>query len=116
MSVTVKVILEKKDDVLILPTTALQTLRWTTIVSVMKWDTTIPTPVVVWISDGINSEILSGVSLWEVVSLTAYTATSTSTSTSTNSSPQDSTKSSMQSMRALEWGSIGWPWGWTPPN
>lgn len=108
MTVTVNITIEKKDDVLVVPTTAIQTIRENTTVLVNNSGTVVPTPVEVWITDGIQSEIISGLYLGDVISLTSYI-------TSAATSSQDSEMASMQSMRALEWWASGWP-SWFPGN
>jgi hypothetical protein len=111
MSVTVNIIIEKKNNVLVVPTTAIQTIKWDTAIPVTEWWTTVPKPVIVGITDGINSEILSGLSLWDIVSLTDYATVSTANNTSSSIAPASinaSRESSMGSVRALQW----WAWGW----
>ncbi|MFA6255777.1 MAG: efflux RND transporter periplasmic adaptor subunit [Candidatus Absconditabacterales bacterium] len=119
MSVTVNITIEKRDDVLIVPSTAIQTIKGITAIPVTVGGTLIPKTVVVGITDGINSEILSGLSLGDVISLTTYTASATATSsisTSGNSIKSDM-GSSMGSMRALEGATSGRPdGGGTPPS
>ncbi|MBU1757774.1 hypothetical protein KKG31_01085, partial [Patescibacteria group bacterium] len=45
MTVTVNITIEKKDDVLVVPTTAIQTIRENTTVLVNNSGTVVPTPV-----------------------------------------------------------------------
>ncbi len=114
MSVTVTIIIDRKSNVLVVPSAAIQTIKWETAIPVMQWWTIVPKSVVVGITDGVNSEILSGLSLWDVVSLTTYTTSTASASSiiSSGKSTNASMGSSMNSMRALEW----WWAGWPPPN
>ncbi len=116
MTVTVNIIIDRKKDVLIVPNTAIQsTSSGTSFVQVVKWSSFISMPIAIWITDGVNSEVLSGLQAGDVVSLAWYTVSDTETNSSTSGGTSDAMKSSMGSMRALEWSTSWWP-AWWPPN
>jgi len=116
MTVSVSIIIEKENNVLIIPNTAIKTLTGNiAIVGVINWSDIIRQPISVGITDWIDSEVITGLTLWDKILSIYSTSSSTSTkkasTTSANKSSgsQSSNVNSFSSMRALEWGSAWWP-------
>jgi multidrug efflux pump subunit AcrA (membrane-fusion protein) len=72
MTVTVTIITEKKSNILIIPSTAIQVDSGNRIVQIMKGTEIIEKKVVVGIKDAINTEILSGLILGEQILTQRY--------------------------------------------
>ena len=80
MTVTVKIITQRKTDTLIIPSSAIKTESGSSIVNVVtNWGNTRPTPVVPGITDGTDTEILSGLTLWDKIMIQKYVAAKSST-------------------------------------
>lgn len=79
MTVTVKIITERKTNTIVIPNTAMQTQSGTTIVQVKNPDGTMTSKkVVTGISDGAKTEILTGLTIGEFVFLETYIAPTSS--------------------------------------
>lgn len=75
MTVSVKIMTERKMNTIIVPSMAIQTESGNTIVQVQNRDgTVVSKKVVTGITDSSNTEILSGLNIWETVYLETYTA------------------------------------------
>lgn len=111
MTVTVNIIIQKKENVLYIPSTAIQMVGTGEVIQIIKWSDIQMVPITEGITDGINTEILSWLVLGDKVLLKAYTVTSTTTSNTTSNPFGTSANSSMRSMRALEWETSWWPSG-----
>jgi HlyD family secretion protein len=118
MSANIKVIINHKDNILILPTVAIQTSGDQTFVRTQQWTTDIS----VGITDWTNIEILSWLQLGEIVYAKQYQVQTTAT-TSTNPFQQTRTTGTWsswssdtnQSFRLLN-GGWGGGWGYTRPG
>ena len=62
-----KIILNKVDDVLIVPSQAITTISWQNMVMLKKWDQWIESPVEIWDSDETNTEIISWLKSWDTI-------------------------------------------------
>lgn len=114
MTTNIKIIIQNKNNVAIIPNTAIQTIDNTTAVQIMQPGGISQVQAIeVGISDGTNSEILSGVTVGTKILLKAYKASS---STSSKSSSSDAMKSAGSSTRSLGVGgsSSGGPMGAGP--
>lgn len=79
MTVTVKIITERKTNTLVIPRSAIKTESGTSVVNIITSNgNTKLTPVVPGIKDGSNTEILSGLKLWDKIMIQKYVAARTS--------------------------------------
>jgi multidrug efflux pump subunit AcrA (membrane-fusion protein) len=90
MSVTANIITQTKNDVLLVPSSAVKTQNGQSTVQVMKDDVPIATTVVVGLSSDSQTEIVSGLKEGDVI---ATTATATTTGTSTTGTAKTGTTS-----------------------
>ncbi len=116
MSANIKVIVEHKDNILTIPTAAIQTSGDQAFVWTQQWMKNIG----VWITDGVNTEILSWLQQGDIVSVKEYQAQAAAKSTSVFWQGQSSgtwrsswQANSNQSFRMLQG---GWGWGTRPGN
>lgn len=110
MTVNIEIITEEAKDVIVVPTTAIQT-RWERIfVRVQNDDTRKMQPIEIWIHDTFNTEVISGLNLSATVLLNEYTSTNSSNNSSSNWSSAQA--NGMSSMRWLGVG--GWGGGFVP--
>lgn len=90
MSATVQIIIDEKNDILLVPIRATKSEKWKTYVQVVSgnWQnaTTTQTEVVTGLSDDTNIEILSGLTVWQRLRIQNSTSTGSSSSSSTRSS------------------------------
>ena len=78
MTVNVKIITENKNNIVLVPTTALQSFGTGSALQVMKWPQQfVLVPVELWITDGKNSEILTWVQAGDRILLKKYTVAGT---------------------------------------
>ena len=63
MTVTVKIITQRKTNTLVIPSSAITTESGSSIVNMVTADGTVPTPILPGITDGTSTEILSGLNL-----------------------------------------------------
>lgn len=111
MTVSVDIIVEKKDNVLIVPSVYITNISGNKYsVNLVQWDNTINKNIFVWINDWINYEVLTWLNLWDVLSTNGYNLGENSKSSSNESWLSSSRDSTMKSMRSLQWDSW-WPWG-----
>jgi hypothetical protein len=102
MTVTVKIITEKKTNTLIIPTSAIQTESGNTVVQIAKPDKTTETrKIVTGITDGTNTEILSGLNLGEKIYLESYTIRNNSSNTAAENNRDQSIKNMRSSTQNL---------------
>lgn len=85
MAVSAKIITNVKDDVLLIPTSAIQTTNGTSTVRVMKNGQLSSVPVTIGASSDTQTEIVSGVSEGDTIVTSAIPATSSGTSSNTTS-------------------------------
>lgn len=100
MTVTVKIITERKLNTIIVPSMAIQTESGNTIVQVQNRDGTVTSKkVITGITDSSNTEILSGLNIGERIYLETYTLpTSSKTTSTTNSDKANNARSSTRSL------------------
>ena len=67
-----KIILNKTENVLIIPTQSITTISWQNVVMLQKWDQWIESPVEIWDSDEVNTEIISWLKAWDKVKSMFY--------------------------------------------
>ena len=67
-----KIILNKIENVLIIPSQAITTLSGQNMVMLKKWDQWIEQPVEIWDSDELNTEILNWLRLWDIIKSMFY--------------------------------------------
>ena len=68
-----KIILNKTENVLIIPTQSITTISWQNVVMLQKWDQWIESPVEIWDSDEVNTEIISWLKAWDKIKSMFYT-------------------------------------------
>lgn len=121
-----KIILNKIEDVLLVPSQAITTISWQNMVMLKKWDQRIETPVEIWDSDETNTEIVSWLKAWDIVKSMFYSTEAMlnmwlSTESSSielwdRGSARDNIR---ENMNSFGWG-MGWwnrngwgfPWWW----
>ena len=74
MTVTVKIITQRKTDTLVIPSAAIKSESGSSVVNLVTDNWTTPTPVVPGITDGTDTEILSGLNLWDKIMIQKYVA------------------------------------------
>jgi len=84
MSVTASILIDSKQDVLIIPTSAIQTIEGVSSVKIMKDNQISEVTVETGLSDDTNIEIISGLSVGDTV-ITSTSTTQTTTSTTNKS-------------------------------
>ena len=62
-----KIILSKTENVLLVPSQAITTISGQNMVMLKKWEQWIESPVEIWDSDEINTEIISWLKAWDIV-------------------------------------------------
>ena len=67
-----KIILNKTENVLIVPSQAITTISGQNMVMLKQWQNWIENPVEIWESDGINTEITSWLKIWDTVKSMFY--------------------------------------------
>lgn len=109
MTTNIEILTDHKDNIIVVPTTAIQTKWINSFVQVTEnWFSSIR-PVQIWINDTFNTEITSWLNLWEIVLLNEYETTSSSESTTTSEKSWESARDSMR------WLGVGWGmWAWFP--
>lgn len=85
MSVTANIIIDSKTDVVIIPSSAIQTNNGESFVTVMKDNQTSQVSIETGLSDDSNTEIISGLNIGDTI-VTSSTTVKTSSTNTTNSS------------------------------
>ncbi len=67
-----KIILNKIENVLLVPSQAVTTVSWQNMVMLKKWEQWIETPVEIWESDETNTEIISWLKSWDTIKSMFY--------------------------------------------
>ena len=121
-----KIILNKIEDVLLVPSQAITTISWQNMVMLKKWDQRIETPVEIWDSDETNTEIVSWLKAWDIVKSMFYSTEAmlnmwlSSESSSIELWDRDAARDNIrENMNSFGWG-MGWwnrngwgfPWWW----
>lgn len=121
-----KIILNKIEDVLLVPSQAITTISWQNMVMLKKWDQRIETPVEIWDSDETNTEIVSWLKVWDIVKSMFYSTEAmlnmwlSSESSSIELWDRDAARDNIrENMNSFGWG-MGWwnrngwgfPWWW----
>lgn len=111
MTVNIEIMTEQADNIIVVPTTAIQT-RWEkTFVQTKESGATIIKMVEIWVNDNFNTEIISWLNIWETVLLNEYSISSSS------KRPDRSTWSSFpnpqQWISSMRWLGVGWA-SWFP--
>lgn len=121
-----KIILNKIENVLLVPSQAITTVSWQNMVMLKKWEQWIETPVEIWDSDETNTEIISWLKAWDTIKSMFYsTEAMLNMWLSTDSSAielwdrgaaRDNIRENMNSFGWWMWGwnRNGWwfPWWW----
>ena len=121
-----KIILNKIEDVLLVPSQAITTISWQNMVMLKKWDQRIETPVEIWDSDETNTEIVSWLKAWDIVKSMFYSTEAmlnmwlSSESSSIELWDRGAARDNIrENMNSFGWG-MGWwnrngwgfPWWW----
>ena len=121
-----KIILNKIEDVLLVPSQAITTISWQNMVMLKKWDQRIETPVEIWDSDETNTEIVSWLKAWDIVKSMFYSTEAmlnmwlSTESSSIELWDRDAARDNIRkNMNSFGWG-MGWwnrngwgfPWWW----
>ena len=121
-----KIILNKIENVLIVPSQAITTISWQNMVMLKQWEQWIETSVEIWDSDETNTEIISWLKAWDTIKSMFYsTEAMLNMWLSTDSSAielwdrgaaRDNIRENMNSFGWWMWGwnRNGWwfPWWW----
>ena len=121
-----KIILNKIENVLLVPSQAITTISWQNMVMLKKWEQWIENPVEIWDSDETNTEIISWLKAWDIIKSMFYsTEAMLNMWLSTDSSAielwdrgaaRDNIRKNMNSFGWWMWGwnRNGWwfPWWW----
>lgn len=121
-----KIILNKVENVLLVPSQAITSVSWQNMVMLKRWEQWIETPVEIWDSDEINTEIISWLKAWDTIKSMFYsTEAMLNMWLSTDSSAielwdrgaaRDNIRENMNSFGWWMWGwnRNGWwfPWWW----
>lgn len=62
-----KIILNKIENVLLVPSQAITTVSWQNMVMLKKWEQWVETPVEIWDLDETNTEIVSWLKAWDII-------------------------------------------------
>ncbi len=121
-----KIILNKIEDVLLVPSQAITTISWQNMVMLKKWNQRIETPVEIWDSDETNTEIVSWLKVWDIVKSMFYSTEAmlnmwlSSESSSIELWDRGAARDNIrENMNSFGWG-MGWwnrngwgfPWWW----
>ena len=121
-----KIILNKVENVLLVPSQAITSVSWQNMVMLKRWEQWIETPVEIWDSDETNTEIISWLKAWDTIKSMFYsTEAMLNMWLSTDSSAielwdrgaaRDNIRENMNSFGWWMWGwnRNGWwfPWWW----
>ena len=121
-----KIILNKIESVLLVPSQAITTISWQNMVMLKRWEQWIETPVEIWDSDETNTEIISWLKAWDTIKSMFYsTEAMINMWLSTDSSAIElwdrgaARDNIRENMNSFGWGMWGWnrngwgfPWWW----
>ena len=110
-----KIILNKIENVLLVPSQAITTVSWQNMVMLKKWEQWIETPVEIWDSDETNTEIVSWLKSWDIVKSMFYSTEAmlnmwlSTESTSLELWDRNAARENVrENMNSFGW----WMWGW----
>ena len=114
-----KIILNKTENVLIVPSQAITTISGENMVMLKVWDEWVETSVAIWDSDETNTEILNWLKAWDIVKSMFYSnewMTSMWLKTESQALDRDAMEKTINenranAMRNMWWGPW-WMWGW----
>ena len=121
-----KIILNKIENVLLVPSQAITTISWQNMVMLKKWEQWVETPVEIWDSDETNTEIVSWLKAWDTIKSMFYSTEAmlnmwlSTESTSLELWDRNAAKENVrENMNSFGWGMWGWnrngwgfPWWW----
>ena len=117
-----KIILNRTENVLIVPSQAITTVSWQNMVMLKQWEQWVEHPVEIWDSDETNTQIISWLRTWDIVKSMFYsTEWMESMWLSTNSTQIDFRdekalrENARQNMGSFWWSNnrrSGWQWMW----
>ena len=110
-----KIILNKIEDVLLVPSQAITTISWQNMVMLKKWEQWVEAPVEIWDSDETNTEIVSWLKSWDIVKSMFYSTEAmlnmwlSTESTSLELWDRNAARENVrENMNSFGW----WMWGW----
>ena len=121
-----KIILNKIENVLLVPSQAITTISWQNMVMLKKWEQWVETPVEIWDSDETNTEIVSWLKAWDIIKSMFYSTEAmlnmwlSTESTSLELWDRNAARENVrENMNSFGWGMWGWnrngwwfPWWW----
>ena len=110
-----KIILNKIENVLLVPSQAITTISWQNMVMLKRWEQWVEAPVEIWDSDETNTEIVSWLKSWDIVKSMFYSTEAmlnmwlSTESTSLELWDRNAARENvMENMNSFGW----WMWGW----
>ena len=110
-----KIILNKIENVLLVPSQAITTISWQNMVMLKKWEQWVETPVEIWDSDETNTEIISWLKAWDTIKSMFYSTEAmlnmwlSTESTSLELWDRNAARENVrENMNSFGW----WMWGW----
>lgn len=121
-----KIILNKIENVLLVPSQAITTISWQNMVMLKKWEQWVEAPVEIWDSDETNTEIVSWLKAWDIIKSMFYSTEAmlnmwlSTESTSLELWDRNAARENVrENMNSFGWGMWGWnrngwwfPWWW----
>ena len=110
-----KIILNKIENVLLVPSQAITTISWQNMVMLKRWEQWIENPVEIWDSDETNTEIVSWLRAWDIIKSMFYSTEAmlnmwlSTESTSLELWDRNAARENVrENMNSFGW----WMWGW----
>ena len=110
-----KIILNKIENVLLVPSQAITTISWQNMVMLKKWEQWVEQPVEIWDSDETNTEIISWLKAWDTIKSMFYSTEAmlnmwlSTESTSLELWDRNAARENVrENMNSFGW----WMWGW----
>ena len=110
-----KIILNKIENVLLVPSQAITTVSWQNMVMLKRWEQWIENPVEIWDSDETNTEIVSWLKAWDTIKSMFYSTEAmlnmwlSTESTSLELWDRNAARENVrENMNSFGW----WMWGW----
>lgn len=118
MGWSAKIILNKTENVLLVPSQSITTVSWQNVVMLQQWEQWIESPVEIWDSDETNTEILSWLKAWDNIKAMFYTIEwmedmwlSTNTEAIDFRDEKALRENARQNMDSFGWSNNRW-WNW----
>ena len=118
MGWSAKIILNKTENVLLVPSQSITTVSWQNVVMLQQWEQWIESPVEIWDSDETNTEILSWLKAWDKIKAMFYTIEwmedmwlSTNTEAIDFRDEKALRENARQNMDSFGWSNNRW-WNW----